>query len=104
LTLLPKHFGMLQLSVPDRFIKETVSVDTLPEDWRDHPPVEATRQFGNEWVKTGETLILKVPSVIVPSEFNYLINPNHKDIAKVKIETTTELDFDQRILENLIGN
>ncbi|MEI9910734.1 MAG: hypothetical protein WDO71_14295 [Bacteroidota bacterium] len=48
-----------------------------------------------------EKLLLKVPSVIIPSEFNFIINPLHEDIRKVKITATEKLELDGRVAGNI---
>jgi len=47
-------------------------------------------------VKGKSAAVLKVPSCIVPYEFNYLINPNHPDASKISVVSKTQLMFDPR--------
>ncbi len=42
-------------------------------------------------------MVLKVPYMVVQGEFNYLINPNHKNIEKVKIKKSEPFRFDARL-------
>lgn len=72
---------------------------SLPVDWRSFPSPASTKQIGDTWIKQSSSAVLKVPSVIVPSEHNFLINPDHSDFFSIKIGNPMPLDVDQRLLE-----
>jgi RES domain-containing protein len=65
---------------------EEVSISELPNKWRiREEPTDPTylttlQRLGLEWLQMLKTPILKVPSAVIPNEFNYLINPDHPDI------------------------
>ena len=71
----------------------------LPKEWQQEPPPPSLQQLGDDWAKSNVSVILAVPSVIIPKEFNYLINPKHPDFAKLKIEPPTEFLFDPRMFK-----
>jgi RES domain-containing protein len=73
-----------------------LSIDQLPENWDSKPPILETQFIGDDFVSQKNAAVLKVPSAIVPPEFNYLINPNHLDSAKIKVISTKRLEFDTR--------
>lgn len=81
----------------DDRLMETFRVNLLPKNWREEPPSLSLQQLGDEWIRTGKSAILAVPSVIIPNELNYLINPHHPDFTKIKIESPTDFAFDQRL-------
>jgi RES domain-containing protein len=68
----------------------------LPEDWRrlDHP---ALRQMGPDWVASGSSLAMMVPSVVIEGEWNILINPNHPDVSRIKRAEPKPFHFDARM-------
>ncbi|MFZ1678022.1 MAG: RES family NAD+ phosphorylase, partial [Saprospiraceae bacterium] len=68
-------------------------------DWSSIPHAHSTQQIGDQFVKANKYLVMKVPSVIVPGEFNYLINPNHKDMKSVKIKSKEPFNFDKRLFQ-----
>jgi RES domain-containing protein len=72
----------------------------LPKDWRQEPPPPSLQQLGDDWVKSGASVILAVPSVVIPRELNYLINPRHPGFAKLKIEKPADFAFDQRLFQS----
>ena len=69
----------------------------LPADWRMDPLPASTRAIGDEWVHAGTSAVLRVPSVVVPIEFNYILNPKHADFAQVTIGTPMPFPFDPRL-------
>ena len=67
----------------------------LPGNWAF--VADQSRQLGTDWLIERKTLILSVPSVVVPFERNLLINPNHPLFAKVVLKQTVPFFFDPRI-------
>jgi RES domain-containing protein len=94
---LPSDRFYLEIEIPDEVTIQQVNIEDLPEDWNSKPPILITQTIGDDVINYNETAILKVPSSIVPQEFNYLINPNHPDISKIKILSTTRMIFDSRL-------
>jgi RES domain-containing protein len=83
----------------DEDLMELFRVGGLPKDWQQEPPPPSLQLLGDNWVKSGASVILAVPSVVIPKELNYLINPKHPDFAKLKIEKPTDFAFDQRLFQ-----
>ena len=71
----------------DRYIA-AVDRTKLPKDWRSFPPAVGTQRVGDEWLASGASVALLVPSAIVPREHNVLINPQHRDFAKLRVLET----------------
>lgn len=69
--VIPFHFD-------DSFM-ESLDKKVLPADWASQPSSLSAKSIGDDWVQSKPSLILEVPSVVVPSENNYLINPSHPD-------------------------
>ena len=69
----------------------------VPESWRQFPHALATQDFGAAWAKAQRSLALRVPSAVVPGEFNYLINPAHPDFGQMKIGAAEPFAFDPRL-------
>lgn len=79
----------------DRVIKLPIS--SLSHDWNSNPPPESTQKIGTSWVMEKKSLVLQVPSSIIPEETNYLINPLHPDASHLKIGKPETFKFDPRI-------
>lgn len=94
---LPEDRYYVEIEIPDTIIIQEVKLEDLPEDWNAKPPALITQTIGDDFVNYNESAILKVPSSIVPQEFNYLINPNHSDATKIKVVSVTKMIFDSRL-------
>ena len=96
---LPTDRYYVEIDIPEEITILELNQEDLPENWDAKPPILATQYIGDDFVADGLAAILKVPSSIVPPEFNYLINPNHPDAQKVTVVSTTPLSFDRRFKE-----
>lgn len=97
LATLPDDYMMIEIEIPDGIEFATIDVNTLELDWNSYPYSLKTQQIGDDFVRSGNACVLKVPSAVVKGDFNFLLNPNHPDIKKIKIIRTMEFPFDQRI-------
>jgi RES domain-containing protein len=70
----------------------------LPRSWKDNPPPPATQAIGADWVAAGTSAVLRVPSVVVPGEFNFVLNPAHRDFRRIVIGAAMPFPFDPRLL------
>lgn len=71
----------------------------LPKNWNWTPVSKASQTYGDDWIEKKEHAVLKVPSVVVPIEFNYVINPNHPDFNLISTANPKSLPLDPRLLE-----
>lgn len=69
-----------------------------PREWQEMPAPRSVQGIGDLWVREGRSAVLEVPSTILPSESNFLINPNHPDFKKVVIGKPEPFAFDPRLL------
>lgn len=76
----------------------TLKPTNLPQHWNAEPPTPATQHLGDQWIQQANTPILAVPSAIVPTETNYLLNPTHPTFKKIKIHKPMPYSWDQRLL------
>ena len=97
ITMLPlkEPFCMVRLTMPDDWA--ALDMNALPPDWKKQPPPDTLRRLGDAFVREGKTLALKVPSVLVPDNFNFLINQAHPLFSKLKVVSITNISFDQRL-------
>jgi RES domain-containing protein len=89
---------IVTIKIPDDSLRE-VTLDSLDDDWNNIPANEYTKQIGDVWVKSMESLALIVPSVINPRERNILINPLHPLFSEVEIVSKEVFSFDSRLLK-----
>jgi len=93
---LPDDRHYVSIEIPDDLLILEVDIGHLPKNWDSKPPVLTTQIIGDDFVNYAEAAVLKVPSAIVPQEFNYLINPNHDDAKRIKVISTVKMALDRR--------
>ncbi len=69
----------------------------LPKIWNVYPAPSATKNIGDQWVAGMSSLIMRVPSVLNPLEHTFLINTNHDDFKKLKMNGPLPIPFDLRL-------
>ena len=94
---MPFAYFLFTIEFDERLI-ETLSLASLPADWRDEPPPPSTKRLGDAWVKSARSAILELPSVIIPGEMNYLLNTSHPDFKSITIGKPELFSFDQRLI------
>jgi RES domain-containing protein len=82
----------------DEALVETFATSDLPDDWNEEPPPPSTAEIGDRWVKESRSAVLELPSVIIPAEPNYLLNPAHSDFKRIRIGKPTSFSFDPRLI------
>lgn len=92
----PVAFRYLEIRVSGSVKARTVSRNNLGRRWQ--KDVHRTRRIGDEWLRSGSTAILRVPSVIAPETWNYLINPAHPKSVAIRIVKIHSYGVDRRLL------
>lgn len=87
---LPVNWVALKIEIPDKISGEEMTL--LPKT-----DLEAKR-IGDRWVRSNKSLFLKVPSSIIQTEYNFLINPAHPRVREIKIIEATPFVLDSRLL------
>lgn len=87
---------LMQITVPENLM-QSLSVNALKLTWQ--KDIDYSRFIGNEFLKNKKSLLLKVPSAIIPEETNVLINPAHPDFKRVKIIKAAPFQFDTRLFK-----
>lgn len=90
-------FRVMVIQLPDDLPVTTLSVEQLPANWFAFEQYAICQQLGDAWLRKGETAVLKVPSAIIPNEWNYLISPAHPDFHRLVLVRTEPFTFDPRI-------
>jgi RES domain-containing protein len=87
----------IRVAVPTEVEIEYLELVQLPPDWRSIPAPAVLASMGDNWFRAGSTAILAVPSVVIPMEYNYLINPSHPDFMKLTVEPPQPFELDPRL-------
>ena len=75
--------------------------EELPKEWDALPPTDGTRQVGDHWLEEQANLLLRVPAVVLPDCYNYVINAAHPDAEALTVVETEPLLLDNRVLRQL---
>lgn len=94
---LPDDLRLITLNVPDEISMRVISFDDLPKGWRHYPPPGSLSEMGTEWIQSEESLMLRVPSAVIPQEWNVLLNPQHSEMSRVEILSVEAFGFDKRL-------
>lgn len=97
--ILPIGYFVISIEIPDVKISNVTDKDLRGTTWNSHPPSHITQKIGDDFIIANKDLILKVPSAVAPGDFNFLINPSHKEFSKVKIIKMSPFGFDQRLFK-----
>jgi RES domain-containing protein len=97
---LPPHFVCFGVEIPPDVAIREIRVDDLPAEWRRHPGPLELRDIGTEWAESAGTVVLQVPSAVVPGEHNFLLNPRHPAISQLAIGRAEPFEFDERLASN----
>jgi RES domain-containing protein len=93
------RYVMIDVQIPKRVTIDRIKVDDLPADWRGVAAREALQSIGTKWAAQQSAAILAVPSAVIPSEFNYLLNPLHPDFVRIRIGRPEKVVTDRRLLK-----
>jgi RES domain-containing protein len=94
-TEVPISFHVLSIFIPDDATIAALQNNKLKPTWRNDTGYST--YIGDEFIKSKESLCLKVPSAVVQEENNFLINPLHIDFKKVRITSARQFEFDNRL-------
>lgn len=93
---LPFNRYLVRIAIPDVVWNARQVLDPFPGGWGAIPAGLAGKRAGDGWIAAGKSALLLVPSVIVPDEYNVLLNPRHADAAAVTASTVRRWSYDPR--------
>ena len=92
------RYVVIAVDIPEEVITDA-GPEAVPEDWDSRASHQHTADTGDRWFRTKQSAVLKVPSAVVPIEFNYLANPLHPDFHRLRIGEPMSLRFDSRLVK-----
>ena len=87
---------LLTFEIPGNSITE-IKITDLPKNWSDYPTPTILSEIAENWIQKGQTIALKVPSCIIHSSYNYILNCNHPNYNLVKLIDQKDFIFDNRL-------
>ncbi|MDQ3223142.1 MAG: RES family NAD+ phosphorylase [Gemmatimonadota bacterium] len=98
-TAVLQTYVLASIRFPEELV-EVLRANSLPKGWRRFPSPPENHAIGDSWAAAGRSLVLRVPSAIIPPASNFLINPAHADLSRVVIERPERFTFDTRLLKS----
>ena len=95
--LMPSDLVAVKADIPENLEPVTVKAESLPKKWRRYPAPDALKTIGTAWAARGSSVILAVPSAIIPEENNYLLNPAHRDFKRIHLNKPIPFHLDPRM-------
>lgn len=97
---LPDYEVMIISIADEEDLFEQIQIKTLPTNWRSFESYYKLQKIGSEWYKKQSSLVLKVPSAVIPKEYNYIINTKQPLFtSKISLVRNEEYFFDERLFE-----
>ncbi|HEX4765518.1 MAG TPA: RES family NAD+ phosphorylase [Lichenihabitans sp.] len=96
---LPLNRYLVEFTIPDPVwaAAQRESQESLPVGWDAEPASVTGIQFGTDWIINSSSALLVLPSVVVPEEFNVLINPAHSDVGRITCRKVRKWLYDPRL-------
>ena len=96
---LPLNRYLIRIDIPDNLwsLREESDQHSVPSGWDALPAAAASPGFGDAWLRSQRSVVLTVPSVIVPEEKNILINPTHPDARNITAQSLRRWTYDPRL-------
>jgi RES domain-containing protein len=97
-TTIPYKVMIINIEDNEHLFKR-IHIKDLPKNWREYQAYPDLQDIGSNWYDSKDSLILQVPSAIIPQEFNYIINTQHPQFNKtVHYVTSEDYFWDDRLL------
>jgi len=93
----PNSYILFPASFDERLLEE-LPPSRLPSGWDLEPPTDSTKSIGDAWVAAARSPVLSVPSVLIPEERNYILNPGHELFSQIQFGAPVPCKFDPRLL------
>jgi RES domain-containing protein len=90
-------YVLIGASIEESLVHE-LDVRLLPNGWRAYPPPPAVQALGDAWLAQATSPVLRVPSALVPHEWNYVLNPRHPNFTRIQISAPEPAPLDPRLL------
>jgi RES domain-containing protein len=93
----PVDLVAIPVDISENIPIESVDLEKLSPDWRSFPAPSRLAAIGEQWFRASTTAVLSVPSVVIPHERNFVLNPTHREFAQLSIGRTEPFSFDPRM-------
>jgi RES domain-containing protein len=92
-----RNYVFFRVRLPEELVSEVTETD-LPAEWDRYPPPSQSQRIGDRWASREKSIALRVPSVVVPYSYNYLLNPSHASFEQVEVGSEESFPVDERLI------
>jgi RES domain-containing protein len=96
--ILPDSLVSVRATIPNSLSIDTLQASDLPGDWKANMIPVTLQELGTSWANRAKSVVLKVPSVVIEHEWNYVLNPLHPEFSQIIWEGGVAFSFDPRLL------
>jgi len=89
----PKDLSAVTADVSDSVSRSSISPKQLPANWRQSPSPPELAELGDRFVRDRRAAILIVPSALAPAESNWLINPQHPEFLRIRLQPVEAFEY-----------
>lgn len=93
----PEDYTLVTIKIPDDVAVCEILSEKLQPDWKSFPHNGSTQALGDSLLLKNKCLVIKVPSAVVQGDYNFLINPKHKDFNRIVVLEIVPFSFDKRL-------
>ena len=98
---IPENLVIVSADLPDDLAVVTIKPQSLPAQWQAANVRATTQELGKKWFIEQQAAVVAVPSVVVPAETNYLINPKHVSCSRIIIHKSQGFRLDPRLMRTV---
>ena len=88
----------IEIGIDDSLVR-TIQRSSLPQNWCADPPPSELKRLGDEWIRSAECPVLRVPSALLPEEHNFLLNAGHADFRRLGFGEPVPFRFDPSLIK-----
>jgi len=88
------EYRLIEVDVPDNLVGPQF---LMPEGWNVHPAGTSSQQYGAQWLKSARHVALRVPSVVIPQEYNVILNPEAAGFDRIRLIDESSFKLDLRL-------
>jgi len=96
---LVEPYVLIEIGIDESLVR-TIQRSTLPNNWNADPSPPELKRLGDEWIKTAECPVLRVPSALLPDEHNFLLNTEHADFDRLRFGEAVPFRFDPSLIKS----
>lgn len=84
----------------DEALISALAESDLPRDWQSDPAPPRLREIGDIWAESNASVVLRVPSSLIPTEYNYILNPKHPEFGRLQFGKPVPYRYDARLAKH----